>query len=105
MLFSIDAILEKLHQYLDLRDIPILYHKIPAKTTPTHANKHQQPLNPLIQPDSTSLSAPNIDIDATQYNSEIPLTHTTIFYIGSESIGLTNLLMTNSSSKARFISL
>jgi diphthamide biosynthesis protein 2 len=28
-------------------------------------------------------------------NIDIPLEHTTIFYIGEESLGLTNLLMTN----------
>lgn len=92
-LSSIDAIIEKLHQSLDPRNIPILYHKIPIKTTPIHTNKHPQP---LTQPNSVNPPAPDTDTDATQ---PISLAHTTIFYIGSESVGLTNLLMTNASSK------
>ena len=100
MLSSIDAILEKIHQSLDSRNIPILYHKIPTKTTPTHTNKHPQP---LTQPNSIKSPTPDADTDATQPSSEISLAHTTIFYIGSESVGLTNLLMTNASSKVRLL--
>ncbi|KAF8804169.1 diphthamide biosynthesis protein [Phlegmacium glaucopus] len=82
-----DAILEKLQKSLDPRNIAILYHKIPTKTTPTPTNQHQQP------------SKTDADTTTTQHNSQIPSAYTTIFYIGSESMGLTNLLMTNASCK------
>ena len=100
-LSSIDAILDKLHQSLDPRNIPIIYHKISIKITPTHTNKHPQP---LTQPNAINIPpAPDTDADAAQPSSEISLAHTTIFYIGSESVGLTNLLMTNASSKVRLL--
>ena len=93
----IDEILEKLRQYLDPRSIPILYHKIPTTTTPTVTNN--------LSKSSTQLksNSPAPNTDAAQPSSEIPLTHNTIFYIGSESVGLTNLLMTNASSKVRLL--
>lgn len=84
--------MDKLHQTLDPRNISILYRKIAIKTTPTNTNTHPQPSTP-----------PDTDANAAQPSSEIALEHTTIFYIGSECVGLTNLLMTNASSKVRFL--
>ena len=52
-----------------------------------------------MQPNSINPSVSDTDTDASQPSSEISLAHTTIFYIGSESVGLTNLLMTHASSK------
>ena len=55
--------------------------------TPLYATKFNKPFRS------------DTDTDASQPSSENSLVHTTIFYIGSESVGLTNLLMTHASSK------
>ena len=65
------------------RDVSIMYHKIPLK----------------IEPASTS-TVPNTSCKET-VRDETELGPNTIFYIGGESLGLANLLITNSSADVR----
>lgn len=51
---------------------------------------------------NTLKTSPNPQPEATILTQDgVQLEHTAIFYIGSESLGLTNLLMTNSAQQVR----
>ncbi|PPQ91528.1 hypothetical protein CVT25_008796 [Psilocybe cyanescens] len=80
-----DEILRSLSQALSeqVPPIPVLYHEIPNMTYPSSATTTTNP----------SPQTPN-DHDT---QTDFPLEHMIIFYVGGESLGLSNLLMTNAS--------
>ncbi|KAH9475326.1 2-(3-amino-3-carboxypropyl)histidine synthase subunit 2 [Psilocybe cubensis] len=80
-----DEIVQCLRQALSqsVPPIPLLYHKIPEMTYPSSATSAANPS-----------SHPVNDHDP---ETDFQLEHTIIFYVGGESLGLSNLLMTNSS--------
>ena len=78
-----DRIFQLLKEKMPPRDVSIMYHKIPLK----------------LEPASTS-TVPNTSCKET-VRDETELGPNTIFYIGGESLGLANLLITNSSADVR----
>jgi diphthamide biosynthesis protein 2 len=77
----------------------VFYNEIQTSTLPagfeapfgTHAQ-----LGPSINIDTATVTETTGGHQQST-DDNIPLEHTTIFYIGEESLGLTNLLMTNAS--------
>ncbi|KDR72825.1 hypothetical protein GALMADRAFT_73379 [Galerina marginata CBS 339.88] len=80
-----DSIFQSLREALSkcTPAIPVLYDKISTMTYPSSQ--------------STSPAHGKEDLPRQNAENDIALEHTTIFYVGSESLGLTNLLMTNAS--------
>ena len=75
-LYTSGEVQSQLRKVLEPRQIALLHHKIPVKAAP-----HQ-----------------NIPGSVEAVPVDVPLEHTTVFYIGKESLALTNLLMTSSLS-------
>ena len=76
-LYTSDEVQSQLRKALEPQQIALLHHEIPVKAAP---------------PQNVSGSA----VEAVP--ADVPPEHTTVFYIGKESLALTNLLMTSSSS-------
>jgi len=76
-LYTSGEVQSELRKALEPRQIALLHHEIPVKAAP-HQNVPGSP-------------AEAVPVD-------VPPEHTTVFYIGKESLALTNLLMTSSLS-------
>ncbi|KAF8152245.1 putative diphthamide synthesis protein-domain-containing protein [Crassisporium funariophilum] len=87
-----DEILQGLQRIFEPRNIAVLYHRIETRAMPTPSSRNGSELASTEQPPSVDESPPS-EVPP----SDIPLEYTTIFYVGSESLGLTNLLVTNAS--------
>ncbi|KIM44325.1 hypothetical protein M413DRAFT_443332 [Hebeloma cylindrosporum] len=91
------AILATLRELLSARNpsIPVFYNEIQTSSTPVGTAASATP-GVSTNVETTGVSeTPGAHQEPS--NVEIPLEHTTVFYIGEESLGLTNLLMTNAS--------
>ena len=75
-LYTSDEVQSQLRKALEPRQIALLHHEIPVKAAP---------------PQNVSGSPAEVPVD-------VPPEHTIVFYIGKESLALTNLLMTSSLS-------
>jgi diphthamide biosynthesis protein 2 len=76
-LYSSGEIQSQLRRALEPRQIALLHHEIPVKAAPRR-------------------NVPGSFVEAVPV--DVPPEHTTVFYIGKESLALTNLLMTSSLS-------
>ncbi|KAF4622593.1 hypothetical protein D9613_009231 [Agrocybe pediades] len=86
-----ENILEKLRDALSRRNpaIPVLYQSVPLFSFAA-----PKPDTPPAENSQISDASPSNDRDLAM---DIPAENVPIFYVGGESLGLTNLLMTNSS--------
>jgi len=96
-------IISALRELFSAKDppIPVLYNEIQTSSTAVGtAGSHAQSgtssiINAIAVPETPGGHQEPSNVD-------IPLEHTTIFYIGEESLGLTNLLLTNTSCDVGF---
>ena len=91
--FVTEDIFNKLETALRPLGIPLQYSKVPTLSTPFPEVPPLQPLQPPPDP-----SAPPSDSSSADPQSSSACPSQSIVYIGSECLGLTNLLMTNAHS-------